>query len=74
MEKIQKERKRKKQSGTELIDGPPILRGMFVYPESLIENLLPPKPDRNLSIIKDNGMATSIQEENNWGYNWTGED
>jgi hypothetical protein len=49
MEKMQKEKKRKTQSGEDLIDGLPVLRGMFVCPESLIDNLLPPLSDLVLS-------------------------
>jgi len=74
MEKILKERKRKKSSRNELIDGLPILRGMFVYPESLNENLLPQRPDRSLSFVQNYEKKPSVKEENNWGNNWTGED
>jgi len=41
MKKTQKEKKRKYRSNNKIIDGLPILRGMFVCPESLSDIFLP---------------------------------
>jgi hypothetical protein len=39
MKKVKKEKKRRPRSRNKIIDGLPILRGMFVYPESLSDIL-----------------------------------
>jgi hypothetical protein len=62
MKKIQKGKKRKPRSNEELIDGLPILRGMFVCPESLMDNLLLPVPDLLLSDQKKHEWDQSLQE------------
>jgi hypothetical protein len=59
---MQKGKKVKTRSTEELIDGLPILRGMFVCPESLMDNLLLPVPDLLLSDQKKHEQDQSLQE------------
>ena len=74
MEKLQRERKIKTRSGEELIDGLPVLRGMFVCPESLKDNPGPRPPLMSLFERKVYDQDSPLHEEKNWGSNWVGQD
>ena len=68
-----KERKSKTRPGEKLIDGLPVLRGMFVCPESLQENNSQ-VPDRVLTGHPVFEKDHSFLEEKSWGSNWSGQD
>jgi hypothetical protein len=74
MEKLQKKGKSRQKPGDDLIDGLPVLRGMFICPESLMENQFRIQKTRRLSFRRDKKVIALVQDENHWGNNWTGED
>ena len=74
MEKIQKRKQSKTRSKVEMIKGLPVLRGMFVCPESLSEIVLSPLPDPGLREKRFSIQDFSFSEESMWGKNWVGQD
>jgi hypothetical protein len=63
MKKMHKGKKSKTRSREDLIDGLPVLRGMFVCPESLIDNIIPPVSELVLSDLKSDEQDISLREE-----------
>jgi hypothetical protein len=74
MEKIKKEKVRKSSAPQILIDGLPVLRGMFVCPESISRKRIPDSSSLASSGKMDTETNYLAQEERNWGVNWVGQD
>jgi hypothetical protein len=71
---MQKIKQSKTRSKVEMIKGLPVLRGMFVCPESLSEIVLSPLPDPGLREKRFSIQDFSFSEDNIWGNNWFGQD